>query len=116
MCYNAAKCHMIAREHQEFESLYNGIFIHRSSSPNNNNKETSFLNNRKQALGLHNFLRKWPILTGPMESFKTIYIAVQIFLKVVIVLIQVYNWKTRNLSPICRCGLADILYPVKFRK
>ena len=51
-----------------------------------------------------------------MESFKKIYIAVQIFLKVVIVLIQVYNWKTRNLSSICRCGLADILYPVKFRK
>ena len=51
-----------------------------------------------------------------MESFKTIYIAVQIFLNVVIVLIQVCNWKTRNLSAICRCGLADILYPVKFRK
>ena len=39
-----------------------------------------------------------------------------IFLKVVIVLIHVYNWETRNLSSICRCGLADILYPVKFRK
>ena len=51
-----------------------------------------------------------------MKSFKTRYIGVQIFLKVVIVLVQVYNWETRNLSSICRCGLADILYPVKFRK
>ena len=33
-----------------------------------------------------------------------------IFLQVLIVLIQVYNWEIRHHSLVCRCGLADILY------
>ena len=33
-----------------------------------------------------------------------------IFLQVVIVLIQVYNWEIQHHSLVCRCGLADILY------
>ena len=33
-----------------------------------------------------------------------------IFLQVLIVLIQVYNWEIRHHSLVCHCGLADILY------
>ena len=37
--------------------------------------------------------------------------AVRIFLQVVIVFIQVYNWEIRTTHAlVCGCGLADILY------
>ena len=32
------------------------------------------------------------------------------FLKVIIALIQVYNWKIRHHALVCRCGLAEILF------
>ena len=37
-----------------------------------------------------------------------------IFIQVVIVLIQLYNWEIRHHSFVCRCGLADILYIILF--
>ena len=42
--------------------------------------------------------------------------AVSYFSTSLIVLIQVYNWEIRNLSLVCSCGLADILYILKLYK
>ena len=42
--------------------------------------------------------------------------AVSYFSTGLIVLIQVYNSEIRHHSLVCYCGLADVLYTVKFRK